>query len=255
MKKFISDDARVRLTFPFVIAFISLRHIFHEIHEFAHMFVGRLICGSWGARDFNRVQPIPEGCEHNEQLYVLAAIAGPLFNYIMIWTGTWMLLKYPKEARKVAIGIILIFASLPFARFFTVLIGGGDELGIIRLFIDDPLASRIIGVFVITLLLAYPLYKVFSALPRKNRHYYFWGFLLLPMFLEGAVVLGFFYFLLATGFLSQPAIFGAPLLVIIVFLFSVVIFMSFRKYLSTLITTSPERQQSDIYIRGKRKVN
>lgn len=250
MKNYIAEESRVQLTFPIVIAFLSLRHIFHEIHEFAHMIVGRLICGYWGSRDFNRVQPISEGCENNEHLYVLAAIAGPLFNYFMIGTGTWILIKYFQNPRRVAMGIILIFASLPFARFFTVLIGGGDELGIIRSFIEEPLASRIVGITAVTLLLAYPLFKVFCALPQNRRHHYFWGLLLFPMILEGAVVLGFFNFLLANGFLSQPGIFGAPVLVIIVFIFSLVTFLFYRKSLPGFITTRTKGkgQESDFNI-------
>ncbi len=44
---------KIKLTARFVIAFLSLHFIIHELHELTHTAVGRVICGCWGEKDFN----------------------------------------------------------------------------------------------------------------------------------------------------------------------------------------------------------
>jgi|GEM_PF-5152979 len=68
-------------------AFIALRHVFHELHEFGHMIAGRLLCSEFGSRDFNRVAAIPTSCQITPSIDFRVSLAGPMVNYCAIWVG------------------------------------------------------------------------------------------------------------------------------------------------------------------------
>jgi hypothetical protein len=118
MKKY-----KLKLSATSLIAFIALRHFFHELHELMHMIVGRLYCGAWGTRDFNRVSPMSLGCKPEGFSGCFIGLEGPLFNFVMIWIGA-ILLKRSKSEQQASWGFALIFASLPIARLITAIIGG-----------------------------------------------------------------------------------------------------------------------------------
>ena len=225
---------KTNITTLFVIAFISLRHIFHELHEFAHMVAGRIFCGVWGTRDFNNVHPISEGCEVSNYMSVISGLAGPMVNYLAIWIGV-LLIRKAKTEEQVSWGLALIFCSLPVARLMTALFGGGDEIGVARLYISNPLLSRLVVIGLILLILAYPLYLAFKTISKQPKGaWYFIGFLFIPMFVEGLVVLLFFNYLLKLGVLTEPSLFGAPLLVILVLVAALITFIAVRKNLNML---------------------
>ncbi len=225
----------IKLSIPFLVAFISLRHLFHEFHEFGHMVSGRLFCGAWGTRDFNRVHAVADQCALSHFPDILVAFAGPLFNYIAIWTGA-VLIRTAKSSGRLAWGLTLIFASLPFARLFTVLIGGGDEMGMARVYISNPLTARLTAIAVVSAILIYPLYTAFKALyVKSHKVWYFIGFLILPMILEGAVVLLFFNYLLKIGVLNETWMMGSPILVSIVLLIALITFVLSAKFINSLV--------------------
>jgi hypothetical protein len=225
------------LSIPFAIAFIALRHLFHELHEFSHMIVGRIICGVWGTRDFNNVHPTSETCLSNFT-NAFIGLEGPMVNYITIWLGA-ILIRTAKTSSRLSWGMVLIFASLPFARIFTALIGGGDEMGVARNWISNPMLARVTTIAVILSILIYPLYTAFKALyVKKNKGWYFAGFLILPMLLEGMVVLLFFNYLLKMGILNTQNIMGSPLLVWIVLMGMFGVFIFYSKYVKTLFRNS-----------------
>jgi hypothetical protein len=223
------------LSFPFVIAFIALRHLFHELHEFSHMIVGRAICGVWGTRDFNNVHPMSKAWYEAGFNNTLVGLEGPMVNYIAIWLGA-ILIRTAKTSSRFSWGLVLIFASLPFARFFTALVGGGDEMGVARNWISNPMLARVTTIAVILSILIYPLYTAFKALyVKKNKGWYFAGFLILPMLLEGTVVLLFFNYLLKIGILNVQNIMGSPLLVWIVLMGMGTVFIFSMQYVKSLI--------------------
>jgi len=230
----------LRISPPFLVAFLSLRHIFHELHEFGHMATGRLLCGAWGSRDFNNVSPIVAQCIETDTIGLLTGMAGPSFNYCMIWIGT-ILIRKTKTAAGLAWGLTLIFASLPFARLFTVVIGGGDEMGIARTYIADPIVARGTAIVAVAAIIAYPLYtalRVFSG--AKHGALYFLGFLVLPMLLEGAIVLFFFNYLLKLGIGDQLWFMGSPILVSMVLLFASIVFTFSARNIVLLMETKPD---------------
>jgi hypothetical protein len=228
------------LSFPFVIAFIALRHLFHELHEFSHMIVGRAICGVWGTRDFNNVHPMTKEWYEAGFTNTLVGLEGPMINYIAIWLGA-ILIRTTKSSSRISWGLVLIFASLPFARIFTALVGGGDEMGVAKNWISNPMLARVTTIVVILSILIYPLYTAFKALyVKKNRGWYFAGFLILPMLMEGVVVLLFFNYLLKMEILNQPEIMGSPVLVWTVLLVACIVFLFFARYVKTLVQNCSE---------------
>jgi hypothetical protein len=230
----------IRLSIPFLVAFIALRHLFHELHESAHMIVGRVVCGAWGTRDFNNVHPMVDKCAESHSINVLIGLEGPFVNYVAIWLGT-ILIRTAKSSNQLSWGLTLIFANLPFARFITTVFGGGDELGKMRNNMSDPMMARLTVIVLISALLIYPLYTAFQALPvKKHKIWWFLGFLLLPMLLEGMVVLLFFNYLLKIGILKEIWIMGAPLLVSVVLIGVLIIFSAFAQYINTLVRKQEE---------------
>ena len=98
----------VRVTFRYLLAFAALVLVSSELHEQAHITVGRLVCGCYGPRDFN-VWTTGTPCA-NPSLTVLASIAGPIFSYSLMATGVWLLAR-GEDARR-AVGWALVFAPL-----------------------------------------------------------------------------------------------------------------------------------------------
>ena len=69
---------RIRLTVRNVTALLALSFVMQETHELAHTSVGRLLCGCWGARDFN-VWGLCRQCVTGPPLTLLATFAGPAY--------------------------------------------------------------------------------------------------------------------------------------------------------------------------------
>lgn len=216
----------IKLTPKFIIAFLALTFVMHEAHEIVHTSIGRMICGCWGERDFN-VWGLCEGCDANPYS-IISTFVGPLFTFIMIWLGA-NLLKETNTKGQQSLGLALIFANMPFARLLNPILGGGDEVVVINHFLNDRNLSRIIVVLLITLIIAYPLYKAFRLIQNKYRIGLFILFLIAPVFVDLLLVLGVMNTLLEKGILSQYWILGSPMLVSI-WTFSVtLIFILFRK--------------------------
>ena len=81
---------KLKLTFKYVLTFSALIFIFHELHEIVHTLTGRLICGCWGKRDFNG-WGLCEGCSEQNPFSIVATFTGPIFTFIMIWIGTFLI--------------------------------------------------------------------------------------------------------------------------------------------------------------------
>lgn len=232
---------RLYINGKFIIAFMLLRYLFHEAHEFSHMITAYTFTGFWGTRDFNNVAPF--AAESNPSLLatICTALAGPFTNYIFCWIGSWLILKN-ESLRQRTWGILLIFAALPFARLFTAIMGGGDELGIVKHIIDNGLYARISTTGVLLLLLGYPEWIAIRHIPSRNRTLIGLGFLIFPMIIEGIFTMGIFNKILQTGILQQPHFFGAPALVLIVLAIVSVLLFVYRAHLTTFIRMPDEQK-------------
>lgn len=204
-----------RPSLRWLLAFVFAILVAHELHELAHTGVGRLACGAWGARDFN-VWSLAEGCESR-----LATLAGPLFSWALMWAGVWLVRSGTEEGRWT--GLALIFAPNPLGRLLPALVGGGDEGVLARALVGGPgMAARGVVIVAAALFVLHPLLYAWHALPERRRLGWF-----LTLFASGILVTGPLLFalgngLLARGVLASPGLLGAPILVEIVTLLSLV---------------------------------
>lgn len=201
---------QIRISIRYIVAFLALTFVLHEAHEIVHTSIGRLICGCWGARDFN-VWGLCEGCNDAHPLALVATFAGPVFSFIMLWLGAlWLRPKYSDQRR--LLGFALLFASMPFARIFTALMGGGDEIwGLSQLMNYD--IAYYLGLSLISGIIVYPLYKAFLFITNKGRVLWFLLFFIAPTFIDLLVVLGLMNSLLEHGIGATYWILGSPIIV------------------------------------------
>jgi hypothetical protein len=234
------QDRKLFLNFSlapsFILAFIFLRQIMHEAHELSHMTVGRLLCGQWGTRDFNFVAAVNPACEANQDFLLSVGLAGPLFNYIVIWIGVLMI-SFAKDAKYLSWGFVLIVSSLPIARIITAAYGGGDEMVFFKSIISNSIMARAIAILFVVGILLYPIMLAFKLLSGvKHRIWIFLTFLFAPMFLEGVLVHLFFNYLLKLGIMNTTWIMGTPLLVMVVLIVAVILFAFFIKGIGRLFS-------------------
>jgi len=204
----------------------------HELHELIHTAVGRIICGCWGQRDFN-VWQLCEGCIEDHPIAVLSVFAGPLFTFIMIWSGVYFL-KTANTNRQKTLGFVLIFANIPFARIFTAAMGSGDEVTGIRILLHNHTIAWIAGLLIVLLLTVFPLYEAFTMISNKKRVGYFLLFLLVPMLLDMVIVFGLMNTLLKKEILSNYWILGSPILITLFTALVTIVFIAARKHIYTL---------------------
>jgi len=227
---------KLKLSLPYIITFLLLVIVMLELHEIAHITVGRLICGCWGSRDFN-VWQLCASCDTNPLAW-LATIAGPLFSFALMWVG-WYLLKKQSPEKK-AIGFALVFANIPFGRITTVMMGGGDEMVVTRHFLQ-PLLGRTAMILICTTILLLagvpPVVRAYKTINNKFRWLYIAGFLTLPLVLILLYVLTFLNGLLLKGVLSAPFIMGTPLLITLHTAIAVILLVILRKNLARAAVT------------------
>jgi hypothetical protein len=202
---------KLKLTPLFVLTFLALTFVMHEAHEIVHTSIGRLICGCWGQRDFNEWE-LCEGCAETKPISIISTFAGPLFTFIMIWIGTFLIGKNKTDRQK-AMGFSLIFANIPFARILTASIGSGDEVwGLNKLLNNHPLAWAIGLLFIFSMTIV-PLIKAYRLISNKRKIGWFLLFFLLPTVIDLLLVLCVMNTLLEKGVLSNYWIVGSPILV------------------------------------------
>ncbi|MCC3156326.1 hypothetical protein LJ737_03705 [Hymenobacter sp. 15J16-1T3B] len=199
----------LRLTSRYLFVFLLAVLVFTELHELSHLSVLGLVCGSFGPRDFNQWQAGPS-CAHPALSYLYSA-AGPLFSYLMMWLGAAALAS-PDPKRR-AVGFSLLFANLPFARLFTALMGGGDELTIVRtLWADSPhfVLYKVLMILLVAALSGLPLWRAYRRIRNPRRWLWLLGFALGPMLFEFGYLFRALNGLLHAGVLPQPWALGTP---------------------------------------------
>lgn len=205
-----------------------------ELHEQVHINTGYLVCGGYGERDFNAWKTAAS-CDFPNWSFLATAV-GPIFSYLVMWAGVFLLLK-AKTNNYRAIGLSLIFAPLPFARIFTAVQGGGDEkvvfLKLLEGYVAKPNGKILAAIFVTAIWLP-PLLIAWSKIKNRFAWLYVIGFSILPL-----LVLGFYVFvllngLLKDGFLSTNLILGTPALVIIHTVFVIVILYFIKHWISEM---------------------
>jgi hypothetical protein len=174
-----------------------------ELHEQAHIQTGRLLCGAYGPRDFN---VWATACGENSWA---ASAAGPLFTYMVLWSGALVFCR-KKFSNGGLIGLLLVFAALPFARVFTAAVGGGDEKVIFSSFLGP--AGRWVALVWVIIICVTPVAMVVSRMPRSFLKI-LPVLLLGPMLLEFALTHNLLNYILYQGFGSTVFFGGTPWLI------------------------------------------
>jgi hypothetical protein len=196
-----------------VAAFFALNGVVSELHEQAHITTGRLVHGCYGPRDFNNWQ------ECAASSVPLASMAGPVFSYIVMWLGAWLLARAATPARR-ALGFALVFSPLPFARVFTVLMGGGDEKIFLTAFAGDAVPPGVLRACALALTLLFcapPVWMAWRALDNRHRGWIVAGFCVVPLLVIWVYKFKVLNGLLLQGVLATPVILGTPAFVLLVF--------------------------------------
>ncbi|GAB3829298.1 hypothetical protein [Hymenobacter jeollabukensis] len=220
----------LRLTARYLFVFALALLVFTELHELAHLSVLGLVCGSFGPRDFNQWQSGP-ACAH-PALGFLTSAAGPLFSYLMMWLGATALTS-PDPKRR-GLGFSLLFANLPFARLFTALLGGGDELTIIRtLWPDSPqlILYKALMILLVAALSGLPLWWAYRRLRNPRPWLWLLGFALGPMLFEFGYLFRLLNGVLKAGVLAQPWALGTPAFIWLHTALCAALLLTFRRYL------------------------
>src|SRR5258708_14806374 len=131
---------KIKLTPVYFLCFFSLVFLIHEIHDWAHFILSASYCGCLGNRAFDSWS-VCNTCVTSAYGLALATLAGPLVNYIMIWSG-WALMHAENPSEKQSIGFSMVFAALPFPRMMGALAGGGDETSALRQLFQRPGGSN-----------------------------------------------------------------------------------------------------------------
>ncbi len=222
---------KIQLSVSYAVTFLLLLIVMLELHEIAHIVVGRLICGCWGERDFN-VWDLCQSCPNGESLGWLATLAGPVLSFCLMWFGWYWLSN--KDPKLKAIGYALIFANIPFGRITTVMMGGGDEMVVTRDFLGGTLTRNQMILLCSTVVLVFaipPIIKAYREIKNQRAWLHLIGFLTLPL----AFILVYILFglnnLLSSGFLAQVWILGTPLLITLHTILAFALLLWFHKSL------------------------
>ena len=225
---------KIRITPKYLLALLALMIVTGELHEQVHITTGYLLCGGYGPRDFNAWQTA-EVCALPEWRF-LATAAGPLFSYLVMWTGALLLVK-AKSKNYQAIGFSLVFAALPFARMFTAVMGGGDEKVVfLKLFPDQVSvqSGKILAAVFVTAVCLPPVLIAWAKLKNRFAFVYIIGFCVLPLVVLGIYVLTFLNGLLDKGVLASADILGTPTLILAHFALTAVVLFFTRRWLLNL---------------------
>jgi hypothetical protein len=211
----------LQISWKYAVAFFALNNVISELHEQSHIQTNWLINSCYGPRDFNLVQ----ACAGMPNLALMAAFAGPLFSYLVMWAGVVVLMRAASSAGR-SIGFTLVFAPLPFARIFTALMGGGDERGVVARLLEGAVTlpqARWLAVAMTLAFCAPPIYIAWRALANKHRTWLVAGFCVVPLLVIYAYKFTLLNGLLARGMLAEPVFFGTPAFVQVFFAFTLAV--------------------------------
>lgn len=172
------------ITGRFISFCIVLFLLFSQFHELSHIIAGRLVCGCFGEQlDFN-VWSLCGNCFDENPAGFIPSLAGPAFSFICIWAGVYLLGS--KRNSLLMIGFLLVMINKPFARLFTVIMGGGDELKVATKLLSSQSSqySWILTLLIILLLTIPPLIICYRKLHHPKRLLIIISFCILPMVIQ-----------------------------------------------------------------------
>lgn len=183
---------KLKLTPLYILAFLFLLFLVHEVHDWSHALMARAVSPSWGPRVFNGWDFCP-GFKVTSGPRALALIAGPIINYVLLWVGWWHL-DQENPLQEQSLGCSLVFATLPLNGLLAAFDGGGDLTNSIRWLQQHGPGSNhafvtILGLLLVLVLTVPPLLRAFLQLPGyKGKLFIFPVLLLVPGWLDGQLV-------------------------------------------------------------------
>jgi len=224
---------QLKLTWQYAFAFMAFVFVFGQFHEIIHLVNARAVCGVPGTQfDFN-LWSASDSCANNPLVW-MATLFGPVFSYIIMWAGFFMLLSGNKNLWSA--GFVLVLGNLPFARIFTAAMGGGDETTVLKSLLMPGmgmLAVKVIGFAAVFALAFPPLYMTFKRLQSKNRLYMIIGFSVLPLLIMWVYEFKLLGFVLRSGFFATRHYLGIPDLVYYHTFLMLIITLAYSKRLLT----------------------
>lgn len=227
---------QIQVTFKNLALFLFFFFLMHELHELAHIFTGRVICGCWGTRDFN-VWDLCTDCIRQKPWAIVATFAGPIFTFAMLWIGRYWL-KYGRSIQHRSLGLVFILGNMQFGRIYMAATGSGDEVSGLRALFLNPthsnsLTIRIVTATIVATTCIPPMITAYQAIANKKKVLLYTGFIILPLILDTVVILILLNGLLETGVLNQVWIMGTPLLVSLWFaLCLIIVIVNFKAFTS-----------------------
>jgi len=218
-----SGKITLRVTWKYCLAFYCIGMLYASLHELVHHFAGYAICGEWGTKTFNYFSV---ACDGTASWY--ATYAGPVFTFIVMYAGAYLLKKGPSNYRR-HLGFALIFAQIPLQRMICPFFYMNDEY-----FATSKLLGQtdlvywgvIVSIWIICLP---PLWWAYRAIANKCRLVWFLFYLVLfPYLLVGPFFVGLEYLMVTRGVLAQTFI-GIGLLFIINEVVTIALYLKTRR--------------------------
>ncbi|HEX7833661.1 MAG TPA: hypothetical protein VF787_28670 [Thermoanaerobaculia bacterium] len=202
------NDVRPVMNARWFVAFSFLLLAVHEAHELAHAVTGKIVCGVWPVRDFNSWS-LSGDCGY------WPTAMGPVFSYVVMLLGSFVALEVSRMG-----GVAIILSANPFARIFTAVMGGGDEMVVgqrLAGLATRTVALRIAVIVFVAIICGSAIAVAWRAMSgMKARGAWFALVLIWPMVLTGVLLFVIGNSLLRAGVLDGIAPGGAPLLVTLV---------------------------------------
>jgi hypothetical protein len=182
---------KLKVTPLYILSFLFLVFLVHEVHDWAHTLVAWLSCSCWGSRVFNGWD-FCAGCTVSSGQRALATIAGPLIDYVLLLVG-WNNLHAENSVEEKSVGVALVFACLPLNLLMAAASGGGDLTDAIQLIqIHRPMSRHsvhVVGMLLTMILTIPPMLRAFIQLPGyQGKLIAFPVLLLVPGWLDRVLV-------------------------------------------------------------------
>lgn len=219
----------IKITWKYCLAFYFLAMLYSSLHELVHHFVGFVVCGAWGYKTFNYFRT---ACEASPITY-LATYAGPVFSFLMMWVGAYMLRKNNTSAYTKQFAFALIFAQMPLQRMVMCFFKMNDEY---------YASSQLFGhsafvywgvILSIWLCCMPPLITAYKTIANKYRITWFLFYAFLFPYLLWGPVFALLEYLLVNKQIMNGTIIGIANLFILNEVITVIGYLFTKKYLNT----------------------
>ena len=217
----------------YLLAFLSLVFLLHEIHDWIHVIFSGALCHCWGMRGFDTWTPCAN-CAPGSNQQVVGSMAAAIVMYVAIW-ASWFLMHPGNSLRRRSIGFSLLFATLPLMRIWHAILRDGDETSAFRAFFQHPRGQTahmiMLGAALgFVLLMTLPaLIRAFMLLPGwKLKWLLYPVFLILPGLIDHWVVHDQLQHLLQSGMFPNFILRGVPTIVMAWLLLNLVVYLLTR---------------------------